>query len=267
MQVTYKRTFVKTFLTFFAILFLIFVQASANSTKSDCKNKVTTSLRQNFNIHRSQNETETAKNCTISTVLNKCWNIVFNPTFLTFALVLVTTIYVVTTNKILKANRQVVDLMQDQLEASLRPYVLTSTFIVAGNGMICLKISNTGKTAAQNLQLKLDRDFYQYGKKEVRYNLANAYAFQNTIETFVPGAELVFYIGMGFQIFDDNTNSKLTPTQFTITATYKYSEKTVSEKTTIDLQAYRMTSLPPQEAIVTQLKEIVKAISKHKKNT
>jgi len=83
--------------------------------------------------------------------------------------------------------------MQDQLEASLRPYIVISTFITPGNPMICLKISNTGRMTAENLQLELDRDFYPSLKGVDEYNLKSAYAFQNTIETFVPGAELLFY--------------------------------------------------------------------------
>jgi len=48
--------------------------------------------------------------------------------------------------------------------------------------------------------------------------------------------------------------------QFTVTAIYNYLDKEVSEQTTIDLGTYHNTNLPPQEALVTQLKEIAKAI-------
>jgi hypothetical protein len=189
-----------------------------------------------------------------------CWNIVSDPAFLTLALVVVTIAYVVVTYRILKANQRVVTVMKEQLEASLRPYIVVSTFITPGNPMICLRISNTGRTTAENLKLRWDKDFYQYREKEDKYNLRKAYAFQNVIETFVPGAELLFYLGMGFQIFADDTDPKLTPSQFTITATYRYSGKEILEQTTIDLEAYRKTSLPPQDAIVSELKEIAKAV-------
>lgn len=178
----------------------------------------------------------------------------------TLALVIVTFLYVIVTWRILEANRKAVRVMKDQLEASSRPYIVPSTFVVPGNSMICLKISNTGKMAARDVRLELNRDFYQYGETDDKYNLKNAHAFQNVIETFVPGMELLFYLGMGFQIFKDDTNLELTPPQFQITATYHYSEKEVSEKTIIDLEVYRKTSLPPQEATVKQLKEMVKAI-------
>jgi len=193
-------------------------------------------------------------------MLKTCWNIVSDPAFLTLALVVVTVAYVIVTYRILRANQRVVTVMKEQLEASLRPYIVVSTFITTGNLIICLKISNTGKMTAENLELTWDRDFYQYGRKEDNYNLKKAYAFQNVIETFVPGAELLFYLGMGFQIFADDTDPKLTPPQFTITATYSYSDKKVSEQTTINLETYRKTSLPPQDAVVTQLKEIARAL-------
>lgn len=193
-------------------------------------------------------------------MMKTCWHIVSDPAFLTFALVLVTLSYVVVTYRILKANQRLVTVMQEQLEASLRPYIVISTFITPGNPMISLKISNTGRMTAENLELRWDRDFYQYGRQEDKCNLRKAYAFQNVIETFVPGAELLFYLGMGFQIFADNTDPKLTPSEFTITATYSYSGTKVSEKTTIDLEAYRKTSLPPEHALVSQLKEIARAL-------
>lgn len=186
----------------------------------------------------------------------------FVANILTFILILVTIVYVVVTSRILKANHQAVKIMGEQLEASFRPYIVPSTFVIPGNMMICLKISNTGKMAAENVKLELDRDFYQYGETDDKYNIKTAYAFKNTIETFVPGMELLFYLGMGFQIFKNETDPKFTPSEFQITAMYSYPGRKVSEKTVINLEAYRKTSLPPQEATVTQLKEIVKAIDK-----
>jgi hypothetical protein len=148
------------------------------------------------------------------------------------------------------------------VEASLRPYIGICTFIVPGNSMICLKISNTGKTSAENVSMRLDRDFFQYGKTSPEHNLASAYVFKNRIKTFPPGTDLLFYLGFGFQIFDEKTNPALTPSQFTIKVRYSYSDREVCEETTIDLEAYRMSSLPPQDAIVTQLKKITEAIDK-----
>ncbi len=174
-----------------------------------------------------------------------------------FLLFIVTTVYVILTYHILKV-------MKKQHEASLRPYVVPATFVVPGNGMLCLRIANNGKMAAENVRLDIDRDFYKYGSTKDEHNLKDAYIFNNPIGTLVPGTELLFYLGMGFHIFGENTDPLKTPSKFIITAKYQYLEKTVEEKTVIDLEAYRMSSLPPQESIVTQLKEIVKAIKDKK---
>ena len=178
---------------------------------------------------------------------------------LTLALVIITFLYVIVTWRILVANRQVVRFMGEQLEASVRPYIVTSTFIVPGNRMICLRICNTGKEIAENLRLKLDKDYYPpRDKQEEEYNLREIYAFTKEIRTFVPGAELIFYLGTGNDIFKGENQRR--PRQFTIQAIYNFSGKTISEETVLDLEAYRNSQLYPEEAIVTRLKNIESAI-------
>ncbi|MDT8303472.1 MAG: ABC transporter permease [Sedimentisphaerales bacterium] len=183
---------------------------------------------------------------------------------LTFVLIFVTIAYVIVTWRILKANCQAVKVMRDQLEASIRPYIVPSTFLVPGNRMICLRICNTGKAIAEKLQLKLDKDYYPSREnQEEEYNLRNIYAFTEEIKTFSPGAELIFYLGTGNDIFKEDNQRR--PRQFTITATYNFLEKPLSEEVVVDLEAYRNSQLHPQEAIVTSLKKIESAISELKK--
>jgi len=159
--------------------------------------------------------------------------------------------------------------MGEQLEASIRPYIVPSTFIVSGNRMICLRISNTGKVIAENLQLRLDKDYYPpQEQKDNEYNLREVYAFTKEIKTFAPGAELIFYLGTGNDIFKEESSCR--PRQFTITTTYNFSGKTVSEETIIDLETYRNSQLYPQEAMVTGLKNIesaIRALKKGESNT
>ena len=174
----------------------------------------------------------------------------------TFLLVAVTSIYTY-------INRKAVVVMRDQLNVSMRPYIIASTFVVPGNRMLCLKISNTGKTAAEDLQLELDRDFHRYGENgEVKDNLKDAYAFQNKIETFAPGSELLFYLGYAHNLFSDQVDRNLTPCQFTIEATYKYLGNKFSEKTSIDIETYKGTQLWPKEALIQALEGIAEAIGK-----
>lgn len=177
----------------------------------------------------------------------------------TFVLVGVTGVYVVITAKILKANQRTVAVMQQQFEASFRPYIVPSTFLVPGNYMISLQISNVGKSTAEDLQLNLDKDYYP-GREKDEVSLRKAYIFQNKVATFAPGERRVFYLGTGYDIFEDSSSRK--PHRFTITATYSFSGKTVSEQTVIDLETYRGSQLQPQDAVVSQLKNIARLLEK-----
>ncbi len=179
------------------------------------------------------------------------------------ALVVATFLLVVVTGIYTHINHKAVGVMRDQLDASLRPYIVASTFVVPGNRMLCLKISNTGKTHAKGLHLKLDRPFHRYGENGApKDNIEDAYAFQNEIETFPPGSELLFYLGYAAHLFDNRIDRNLTPFQFAITATYNYSGKKVSEKNTIDIETYKGTQLWPKEALIKAIEGIAAAIGK-----
>jgi hypothetical protein len=135
--------------------------------------------------------------------------------------------------------------------------------------MICLRLTNSGKAAAENLKLKLDRDFYRYGSNKSVDNLSNIYLFQKTVRTFAPGTELIFYLGTGFDLFKDATDRKLTPLQFAITAKYGFLEETFTEDTYIDLEVYHYANLQPVDRIEDCLKSIaesLKEISVDRKN-
>jgi len=187
----------------------------------------------------------------------------------TFLLVVVTVVYVVVSFFILRANKgavevmgKQVEVMKEQHEASLRPYIVPSTFLVPGNYMISLQISNVGKMAAGDLKLKLDKDYYypRLEKEEDERSIRDAYIFQNKVATFAPGERRVFYLGTGEEIFGCASSKR--PHQFTITATYSFSGKTVEEETVIDLETYRGSQLQPQDAVVRELTNIAAAIKK-----
>lgn len=183
-------------------------------------------------------------------------------TVLGFLLLGVTIVYVILTGRISKANSNAVEVMKKQVEASLRPYVTISTFYVPGNRMICLRITNSGKVSAEDLELKLDKDFYRYGSTDAVNNLSSVYAFQKVIKTFAPGIELLFYLGTGHDLFKDETDHNLTPLQFTITAQYKFFEETFSEETYIDLEIYHYTNLQPVDRVEGSLESISESLKK-----
>lgn len=139
---------------------------------------------------------------------------------LTAILVVITGIYAWFTFRILKANEKVVEQMRSQQEAMYRPYISVSPVVYPENPIVILKIKNSGLTAAHNLRLSLDKDFYKFGKKEEENNLRSLTAFKKPIDSFVPGAEIFFYLAQSFVIFGKKADPNLTPTSFTVTAEY-----------------------------------------------
>ncbi|MCC6713061.1 MAG: hypothetical protein IT344_06840 [Candidatus Dadabacteria bacterium] len=180
---------------------------------------------------------------------------------LTGLLVFITGLYALFTYKILKANQSVVTEMQNQNEALRRPYIVISPALFPNNIIFFLRIRNTGLTAAENLRLSLDKNFYEFGKIEDRCNLKSFKAFNDPIDSFVPGAEMTFYLAQSFVVFGENANPEVTPSIFTITAEYSFGKKTVVEKTVIDLRPYAHSS-PPQDSISYELKKIREILAK-----
>jgi len=172
---------------------------------------------------------------------------------LTGLLVAITAFYAWVNFRILKANRE-------QVEALLRPYVTIRTLALPKNPIIYLSISNTGKSSADNLRLAMDRDFYQFSDTN-RTNLADLHIFKNEIQCLPPGTELVFMLERGFMLFGENNDPKITPLQFTITATYSYPGRRVQETTTIDLETYRAVALNT-DALIDQLEKIRDSLTK-----
>jgi hypothetical protein len=186
---------------------------------------------------------------------------------LTGTLVLVTAVYAYLTWAIAKANRQsvksnerAVDEMRRQTEATYRPYVVVTPRLIA-NSLFHLEIRNTGKTSAENLKLDIDRDFYVGDRVNEDANLAEMPAFKREIDTFPPEAELAFTLGTGLLAERDGSpyDEEKTPSIFSITATYSYLDKKVSETTTVDLTSYARTNVN-LDPIERQLKETKEAL-------
>ncbi|MBI5875740.1 MAG: hypothetical protein HZB81_07880 [Deltaproteobacteria bacterium] len=184
---------------------------------------------------------------------------------LTTVLVIVTAFYAWTTFRILKANERAIEVMKQQNDAFVRPYVNINTVIHPKHPMISLKITNEGKTPAKNLRLVIDKAFHQFGRDDENKNIANFPAFQEPIDCLPPGATLFFDLAQGFVIFGKDANPQKTPVKFSVKAVYSYAEKTVEEVTNIDLQPY-LNSRSERNPIVEELGDIRKAIEGIKKN-
>ena len=155
--------------------------------------------------------------------------------------------------------------MYEQAEAVTRPYISVAPILEPDNPIFYLRISNTGKTAANQLRLTIDKSFYKFGEKSGERDLATFAAFNQVIEFFPPGAEITFSLAQSFVLFAEDADKEILPQSFTVTAEYSYGKKTITEDNIIDLKAYLGADIP-QDAYIRKLKDISKAIEKVAEN-
>ena len=177
-----------------------------------------------------------------------------NPTdWLTLALVAVTGWYAWITKKILAANEAMATATQEQQRAMMRPYVQVAVDVRIGTTLIYLQVENVGRTAAQDLTLSLNKDFYQLGNLGDQNNLKLTSAFSKSISSFAPNAKLRFLLGPGYSIFGGNADH--CPREFQITATYFTGAERVTEISNVDLNPYLHTEAPT-DPIVEELAKL-----------
>lgn len=181
--------------------------------------------------------------------------------FLTLALVVITAFYAWATLKILRANEAMVATMRDQQNSAMRPYISAFVHIRTGTQLFYLSIKNVGKTAALNLTLSLDKDFYQLGEKRDERNIANSAAFTNPIDSFPPDGQLLFLLGSGPSLFGGAHNEEISPLVFHVKATYMAGSQSVTETSIIDLRPYINTDVP-HDPIVEELERLRESIDK-----
>lgn len=177
--------------------------------------------------------------------------------YLTAILVFVTTIYVYLTFRMVQTSESSVKAIYDQSEAMLRPYVVIEPYVRSHTQFLYLRIKNTGKTAAENLSITIDRDFFQFGEK--RRNLREATAFNEPIDSLAPESEILFALAQGSMIFGGKGDMNLTPEKFEVSTEYQFADKTVSENHKIDLRPFK-TSEGAKDPIVEELERIRKSI-------
>jgi hypothetical protein len=157
---------------------------------------------------------------------------------LTGVLTAITAVYAALTYGILRSNRRVVTEMQAEREAVTRPYVSIAPLLLPRSSVLSLRIKNTGKTAATDLRLEIDRPFFRHGRQEPTQNLATFAAFREPIETFAPGNQLVFALGSAVALYGEAAKPELTPLVFHVRASYSFAGKRVEEHTIVDLRPY-----------------------------
>ena len=183
------------------------------------------------------------------------------PEWLTLANVLLTAIFAGLTFFVLRANRAAVGAMREQMEDQNRPFVAVTVQVRMGTPVLQLLIRNVGRSPAQNLRLRLDRNFFQFGEQGESRNLAKQSAFSQPIDCLPPMSELLFDLGMGFEIFKSGADPTICPHTFQVSAEYEYGKNKYSEKTHVDLRPYIGTSVP-KHPVVEELERVRQSIDK-----
>ena len=188
-----------------------------------------------------------------------------NTEWLALLLLLVTTFYAWATFKILKANEAVVNAMQEQTKAQLRPYIVVSVSPRIGTTLLCLEIKNTGRSPATNLRLSIDRDFYMNGEMRIGNNISELPAFTSPIESLAPDTRLIFILGVGGTIFGSANDPSLCPSVFKVSAKYTYNDSIYSEESTLDLRPMLHSSVL-HDPVAKELKRFRESLEKILKN-
>lgn len=180
--------------------------------------------------------------------------------YLTAILVFITAIYAYLTHRMTKASEASVEAVRAQSEAMLRPYITVAPFIRPHTPFLYLRVENTGRIGAQNLRLTLDRDFFQFGENDRSdKNLRTMSAFSIPIDSFPPGAELIFALGPGWVLFGKNAQPDVSPAQFNVIATYEFLGKKAEEVNRVDLRPYIGTE-GERDPVVEELERIRKVM-------
>lgn len=166
---------------------------------------------------------------------------------LTAVLVLITAYYAWQTRRSVQA-------MERQNERLIRPYITVRP--IRDAHMYYLQIANTGKTAAENLRLEIDKDFHCNGDEE--NNLAEQHLFKEGTQSFAPGAEVNHLLGLRGKIHGEKENFQM-PTRFEVTAHYSYDGKDMTETTIVDFEQFPKIATP-RIGIGREIRKIRKAI-------
>lgn len=163
-------------------------------------------------------------------------------------LVLVTGAYVYLTYRIAAANSQMAQVILRQQDELNRP-IIVANIEIRFQVVFVLLIRNAGKILAENLIMKIDRDFFRFGEKKDSHNLRNIAALSGSPFSLASNDALRFDLAQGFLIFANEADPSILPRTFAISAEYTALGKSYRQLLTIDLNPYRMTSWPKSEVV------------------
>lgn len=185
-------------------------------------------------------------------------------TILTAALVLITAAYAYLTYRLAVSSEASVQAVRSQTEALSRPYITVAPFWGPHSVLLYLRVENTGRSAAEHVRLELDKDFYQFGRRQEDHNLRKMHAFSSQIDSIAPGERMLFALGQGWVIFGPEADADACPSHFTVTAKYGYAGGGRKEETNhVDLRPF-VGAENERDPIVEGLAEVARAIGKAK---
>ncbi|WP_165735070.1 hypothetical protein [Pseudoalteromonas sp. C8] len=162
----------------------------------------------------------------------------FGMFYLTDILVFLTAIYAYLTHKMVKVSEESVNETRIQTEALTRPYITIQPILKKHSPVIFLSIKNTGLSAASNLRISIDRDFFQFNQpNNQEKNLRNFKIFNAPIKSFAPNYELTFPLAQSFIILGGEAPENC-PSEFIITTEYEFAGKSVIEENYIDIEVF-----------------------------
>lgn len=156
---------------------------------------------------------------------------------LTLGLVILTGLYCLLTYKIARENQRMAAQMKRQLEITTAPDVVVNTNIRHQN-VLGLRIKNVGHSSANNLQLRINKDFHQFASTSGERNLRGIDLFQRTIPCFPPNEEIYVDLTQGWNLNKEHDGKLITPAQFTILVEYQHSGNTHKRQFEFDFQNY-----------------------------
>jgi hypothetical protein len=197
-------------------------------------------------------------------------NFMTHTDWLIVALGAMATFFAWATFRMVRANQALVSSMHQQQYAAMRPYILVSAIVRPGTQMLYLSIKNVGKTAALDLELSLDRDVYQLGKKGAEYNVTSNAVFSRIIDCLPPEGQLLLPLGSSNGLHNSTDNDAYWPLLFEVKADYSSNLGPHCEITTVDLWPFIHTTAQPDPISdeLQKLRQVVLKISKlmEKKN-
>tara|TARA_R100000365_G_C2742300_1_gene70968 strand:- start:55 stop:738 length:684 start_codon:yes stop_codon:yes gene_type:complete len=149
----------------------------------------------------------------------------------------------------------------EQYYDTIRPFVVVRLNTHAGV-VFMLEIENIGQSAAANLVLKLDKDFFAFGDG---HNLREASAFTRPFAHFAPKEKLSFYLSQGFNMENKRDGIDRTPSVFTVSATYGFRDKKYEESYVIDTTPYDgVAALKKTEDYLSDIAKSVHELAKRR---